>query len=530
MRTGALALCVCLVAEVASAAPPELDCAPTKDGDPKTRDARAAEHYQRGQELYAQGEFERSIAEFRATYCLVPVPEALHAIGQAYERLVDYEQAVAWFDRYLAVESPKEKDKIERLGHRVRILRGLPARVRVATEPPGADVVLVPERGGPEIRGTANADEALRLLAGRYEMRIERKDYQPIREQVRVEIGQPYSFSYRLVAKTGTVRVAVNPRDGVIQVDGKLAGIGGWVDELSIGEHEIVVEAPNRPRETRRVAVVADQLQVVNVVMKPPLPRNGRLELVIGGSLYGVTEGVGVGAVLWEDPVVALAGAALMGGGSLVVTMLLLPKRIPVGTTSLTLGARVWGAALGVALAAAIYGGHPRDAPYMTTGLSVGLSLVAAAGTYWLGQRVAISSGDAAVVNSAVLWGGISSALLWNAFTQEEKVFGPMFLAGISLGLLAGGTLSGQVELSRARMALIDLSGFGGLVAGTALATVVGDGDDPSRYALFGSVLGLVGGVFVTRYLGADDDGVNLTPVVSATPEGRAVFGLAGSF
>jgi hypothetical protein len=325
------------------------------------------------------------------------------------------------------------------------------------------------------------------------------------------------------------VRVAVDPKDGLIHLDGKLVGIGSWIDSLSIGEHEISVEAPGRPRETRKVTVVADQLQVVNVTMKPALPPNGRLELVIGATLYGLAEGIGVGTVLWEDGWVALGGSLLLSGGSFALTLFVLPKRIPTGTTSLTVGARAWGAALGVAIAATIDGGDPRDAPYMTTALAVGGSLAFATASYFVGRRLEITAGDAAIVNSGVLWGTVSSALLWNAFSNEQKVFGPMFLAGIGLGLLGGGALSSQLELTRGRVALIDLSGFGGLVAGTALATVLGDGDDPSRYALVGSVVGLVAGGFVTRFLGADD-GPNLVPTVSSTPEGTPMFGLGTTF
>ena len=524
-----LALPLVLLCGTAGAESVTLDCPEPVVADPKTKDARAAEHYQRGQELYAQGEFERSIAEFRATYCLVPVPEALHAIGQAYERLVDYEQAVAWFDRYLSVESPKEKEKIERLGHRVRVLRNLPARVRVATEPPGAKVVLTPESGGEAKSGAANSPDGLRLLAGTYDMHVELADFEPIDQVVKLEIGQPYSFSFRLTPRTGTVRVAVEPKDGLIRLDGKLVGIGSWLDALTIGEHEIVVEAPGRPREVRKVKVVADQMQVVNIKMKPARPPNGRLELVVGATLYGLAEGVGVGAVLWENGWIAAGAATLLGGGSFALTMFVLPKRIPTGTTTLTFGARAWGAALGIAIAWTIDGGDPRDAPYMTTALAVGGSLAFAAGSYWVGRRLEISAGDAAVVNSGVLWGTVSSALLWNAFSNEEKVAGPMFLAGIGLGLLGGGALSSQVELSRGRVAIIDLAGFGGLVAGTALATVVGDGDDPSRYALVGSVAGLIAGAFITRFLGTDD-APGLVPIVSATQKGTPVVGLGFSF
>src|SRR5262249_42906804 len=80
--------------------------------DARAKKSRAAEHYRHGQDLYAGGEYEAAIPEFLAAYCLVPVPEAIFNMAQAYERLVDYEHAVALFEAYVKALPPSSREEI----------------------------------------------------------------------------------------------------------------------------------------------------------------------------------------------------------------------------------------------------------------------------------------------------------------------------------------------------------------------------------------------------------------------------------
>src|SRR5215510_140085 len=183
-----------LLARAAAAQPEEdpLVCPRQSDEDPGTRLDRAAEHYRRGQELYTAGEYERAIPEFRAAYCLKPAPEDVFNVAQAYIRLLPTTAA----------------EEIKNVGNRVKALRRLPARIRVATDPPGANVTL--EKDGQEVSSPANA-ESIKVLAGTYRMRVELPGYEPIAETLAAEIGQPYTYSYRLTPKTGTMQVLVSP-------------------------------------------------------------------------------------------------------------------------------------------------------------------------------------------------------------------------------------------------------------------------------------------------------------------------------
>src|SRR5262249_44217895 len=58
----------------------------------------------------------------------------------------------------------------------------------------------------------ANADP-LRLPAGTYKLRVELPGYVPIEEEIVAEIGQPYTYSYRLAPQTGGLPVPTPPHD-----------------------------------------------------------------------------------------------------------------------------------------------------------------------------------------------------------------------------------------------------------------------------------------------------------------------------
>ncbi len=68
--------------------------------------AEAREHYQEGTRLYAEGRYEEAIVEFEHAYAKRPHPNVLYNIGQAQERLLDYNQSVLWFERFCARRRP----------------------------------------------------------------------------------------------------------------------------------------------------------------------------------------------------------------------------------------------------------------------------------------------------------------------------------------------------------------------------------------------------------------------------------------
>jgi PEGA domain-containing protein len=515
-----------------------LACPPPIDDAPATRKARAAEHYDRGRDLYSQGEYERSIPEFRATYCLVPVPDAVHAIAQAYERMVDYEQAVIWFDAYLRILPSTRENEAERanIENRLRVLRSLPARIRVASDPPGAQVTLEGTSGTVgSSRATANA-EPMRVSAGTYTLRVELDGYQPISETITAQIGQPYSYVYRLLPKTGTLDVSVSPSDARILVDDKVAGVGSFGANLPIGHHLISVEAEGRPTEKRDILVEADAPTVLHVQMKLSRPKNGKPELLIASTTFGLIEGGLLGAGLTDSNGTIAAASAVGGALGFAAPYFLLPDDVPVGQTSLAIGFRVWGAAEGLGLANTIYQNHALDDhPEVTSLLTVGGSLGVGITATLIARRFEVAAGDAAMFNSGAMWGTAAGVLAWVAFGEDDRMGGPMSLAGLNLGMITGAVLGAQYDFSRGHVALIDLSGFAGLVTGTSLAGLLrpGDVEGTARFCLGGMAVGLIAGALLTRNFDVEETAaVSAAASVATDIRGRPVstFGLAASW
>jgi hypothetical protein len=499
---GALALLL-LAAATARAEPDDpLECPPGA-ADPGGDKSRAAARFRAGQELYADGEYEKSIAEFHAAFCLAPVPEAIFNMAQAYERLVDYEHAVVLFEAYVRALPRSSKEEIATVQHRVAALRKLPARIRVATDPPGAHLRF--EGPGGVIEGQANADP-LRVPAGRYQMRAELPGFLPVVERIVAEIGQPYTYSYRLAPQTATLRVVTRPGDARILVDDRVVGAGVFASRLPVGTHTVTVEAEDRPTERRVVVLDVDSDLRVNVAMKPAQPPNGKLELLIDSAGFGLIEGGLLGTALTDNKTAIIALAAGFGTAGFLIPYLALPDQVPVGQTSFMTGFRVWGALEGLTIASTVYPGEEFQAHYdRTRVITVASSITAGVGAGFLARRIELSAGDAAVVNSGAMWGTAAGILSALAFApDDDQAPGPLTLIGLNAGILTGAIIASQTELSRGHLFLIDIGGFLGMVSATSLSLIVDDSNLAPRYALTGMVVGLVVAGIVTRNVDFD--------------------------
>lgn len=515
---------------VCSVEPTALVACPDSGDDVKNRKALANEHYRSGQELYADGEYELAIGEFRAAYCLVPVPEAIFNIAQAYERLVDYEHAVALFDGYVRMLPPSSKEEIATVEHRVKALRRLPARIRVSTEPPGAELRLE----GPEGALVAKANaEPLRLAAGRYKMRVELPGYEPLVEDFHAEIGQPYTYSFRLVAQTGTLRIATQPGDARIVVDDRIAGIGRVRERLPVGPHQVDVEAEERPTERRTVVIAADDELALVVTMKPPRPKNGKLELLISSTAMSISEGGLLGSTFADSDAAIIATSLGLGAADFILSYFVLPSELPMGTTSAMLGGRLWGGIEGSLIASSLPGVGLANVSLSGSILAtVGGSIAFEIAAGFIAHRIDLSAGDAAVINSGGIWGCVLGGLTVVTFPEIDKsVDGPVVLIGLNLGLIGGAVLSNYVEWTRGHAALIDLAGVAGLAGGLALSTVVDESAVSQRYALGGMVVGLAAGVLLTRNMDSDPPIVPATGVaLGPTGEPIYTFGVKSSW
>jgi tetratricopeptide (TPR) repeat protein len=109
-RTPLLAV-LCLVALALPAA-----IAPRIAHADDTATKSAKRHFERGEKLFALGQFSDALEAYKAAYRAKPIPEFLFNIGQCYRNLVDYEAAIFSYKKYLQLEpDAANRDQVEKL-------------------------------------------------------------------------------------------------------------------------------------------------------------------------------------------------------------------------------------------------------------------------------------------------------------------------------------------------------------------------------------------------------------------------------
>jgi outer membrane receptor for ferrienterochelin and colicin len=72
----------------------------------------ARRHFRRGMQLVADGQVDEGIAELELAYETLPHPNVLYNIGRAYAEAGRYEEALEYFERYLASDPP-DREEVE---------------------------------------------------------------------------------------------------------------------------------------------------------------------------------------------------------------------------------------------------------------------------------------------------------------------------------------------------------------------------------------------------------------------------------
>jgi tetratricopeptide (TPR) repeat protein len=152
---------ILLAASVALASvPARADQAPERSSE-QIREARA--RFQRGIELYEEGDMDAALVELRRAYEIAPSYKLLFNIGQVQLQKSDYASALDSFERYLAQGGDKiGKKRRGELEPLVQKLRQRVAEVTVSVDVAGAEILVddLP-------RGTAPLSEPLVINAGR---------------------------------------------------------------------------------------------------------------------------------------------------------------------------------------------------------------------------------------------------------------------------------------------------------------------------------------------------------------------------
>jgi hypothetical protein len=514
------------------------DCRPSTS---PTRQAEAGEHFERGKLLYEQGDYHGAVLELVSAYCLSPHYLPLMSIGQAYERMLEYEKAIAYFERFvfavprdakpLSACDPDPQEQKKLIAARIHVLETLPAKIRVDTEPPNAHITIANEA---RIAADEKSGKEIEVVGGHYRMTIEHEGYQPVTRDIVAEVGKPYTFFERLEPRRGRLLVHVAQAEARLFLDKLQVGTGVYEAALPGGRYTISAEAPDLITESREVEVIADHDTTINIDLKPR-PQVGRRQLLVYGTLAG---GVAGGSLVGVQnngvyDVIGVGGGLAAGAFAAYFGT---DQDIPLGTSSLTITSSIFGGIAGAATAQLFTTDGNVSAPAFGGGLVLGAGL-----GYYAGQHFHATPGDAALVNSGALWGSVAGLMFSISFDSQgtdRSVDAGIVLSGLAVGTLGGSLLAHNYRVSRGRAALIDASGALGIVLGLGANSVIsrastnssttGSDERTSNFALGGLAVGLIVGGVLTRHM--DDPGLSMSPVINRTSNGTATFGLSTSW
>jgi hypothetical protein len=508
------------------------------------------EHYDRGETLYAQGDYEGAVLELIYGYCLVPsYYTLLKDIGQAYERNLDYEKAIGYLERFVkevpvgAPAKPGDIDDPQRdkanVAFRVEVLKKLKAKLYVESAPPGARITIENDAG---VAARARSGETIEVLGGRYDMTTELDGYEPHRQAIEVRIGKPYTYFVPLVAQKGRLSMQVLPPDARIFIGDRLVGIGHIDVALAGNTYVVTSEAPDRITDRRQIEVLANQVKRVQVSLTAQ-PQLGRRQLIGFSTLAGAGA---TASLLYAFQNTGLAGLGSVAGGAagFIGSSFILPRDFPLGASNLTVTATLGGSVLGAGVSLLF----TKRAEVIEPVIGASAALGGAFG-YVMGTRTRITTGDAALINSGVVWGSVAGGLFALSFDPGHVVGGGLVLSGLGMGTIGGVLLQHTYGITRTHAALIDVGGLIGIIGGLAAESLAYPSQSSraqadmvdaraqehlANFALGGMAVGLLAAGVLTRNL--DSPALPVTPSITTTTtaagDGRptTIYGVSGAW
>ncbi len=506
---------------------------PTKTPDQLTD--MGSERYGRGETLYLQGDYDGAVTEFIDAYCLNPSYfTILKDIGQAFERSLEYEQAIGYLQRYVDNLPPDKVADKNNVGRRITVLKNLRAQVFVETAPRDGAQITIRSATGIEELGVSG--KPLGVFGGKYKMTVHLDGYETVEKDIVIKIGKPYTYFVPLEKLQGDVSVQVTPNDARLFLDNRFIGFGHYEDKLPAGTYKLQSEAQGYINDTRDIVILPNQLHREQFEMHT-VREVGRRQAILASGVAGAAISFAL-LNAFKNTGIAGAGAAIGGAGSVGATYLLLPPDFALGTSSVSISSTAAGAITGIAIASAFTNKDNIITPIGGIGAVVG-----AATGYVAGDKSHISPGDAALVNTGMVWGTAAGGLFAVSFAPKDNaIVSGLVLSGLGMGVIGGALVSHYFTVSRTHAALIDVGGIVGVLGGLALESIAYPTQQGgssaltdqaeqrlANYALGGMAIGLITAGVLTRNL--DDPKVPLSPSIGQVigADGRAIptYGLS---
>lgn len=108
----------------------------------KPSPAEAKKQLTEGEKKFKAGSYTEALAAFQASDSIKPTPQTARYIGLTQDKLENYPEAVAGYERFLAEVPPKMDKEAEEARKRIEEIKALPGKVQLQTAPAGATVTL----------------------------------------------------------------------------------------------------------------------------------------------------------------------------------------------------------------------------------------------------------------------------------------------------------------------------------------------------------------------------------------------------
>jgi tetratricopeptide (TPR) repeat protein len=148
MRAAALVVGLCLLAPAARA-------------EPEGTAREASKHFQRGVDLYNEGDFRGALVEFKKAHNVLPRAGVLYNIGQTEYQLQEYAQALRTLERFLGETGPNAAHRAE-VEETVEVLRGRVGKIALTSDRVDCEVTV-----DDQVAGTTPLAQPVQVSIGR---------------------------------------------------------------------------------------------------------------------------------------------------------------------------------------------------------------------------------------------------------------------------------------------------------------------------------------------------------------------------
>lgn len=156
----------------------------------RTQRSEAAQHKQKGWQVRDEDP-EAAAKAFKSAYEACPDPWYLGHLALLYEKMGRIREAIEFVDAYLDHGSSAQRDQALKGRDRLRALLG---RVRIRTEPPGADLLI----DGEEFEDAPFTPAMVELDPGDHLIEFRLEEYRRARREISVESGQEHRVKVSL--------------------------------------------------------------------------------------------------------------------------------------------------------------------------------------------------------------------------------------------------------------------------------------------------------------------------------------------